>query len=309
LLDVNRLESGNLRPIKSDLAINEIFDSVATDFLRTVEEKKLELRVVRCGLMVHSDKRMLEEMIRNLLSNSVRYTDHGKLLLGCRRAGDKIRIEMWDRGIGIAGDQLPHIFDEYYQGVEAAQRGGFGLGLAIVRRLAEVLDHGINVRSAPGKGTCVSIEVPLGQPRVHNEKAQDQDSEGISFVGTVLIIEDEESVRSSLNRLLKTRGIGTFIVATGNDALTLVTEGIRLDLVLSDYNLRGSMNGVESIKALRSALASNVPAIVMTGDIQSKTIDAIASQDISVMIKPFLAEELLQLMTRLQSSSGSPGPR
>jgi PAS domain S-box-containing protein len=304
LLDVNRLESGSMRPTKSDLAINEVFDSVASDFLRLVEEKRLKLRVVRCGLMVHSDKRMLEQMIRNLLSNSVRYTDHGKLLLGCRRAGDKIRIEMWDSGIGISGDQLPHIFDEYYRGTEVAERGGFGLGLAIVRRLGEVLDHGIDVRSAPGKGTCVSIEVPLGRPRVDSETAQDQDSENISFVGTVLVIEDETSVRSALNRLLKLKGIGSFIVATGNDALTLVTEGIRPDLVLSDYNLRGSMNGVESIKALRSALAWNVPAIVMTGDIKSITLEAIASQDVSVVIKPFSAEELLQLMTRLQRSSG-----
>ena len=94
LLDVNRLEVGKLRPIKSDLAINEVFDSVATDFLRPVEERGLKLRVVRSGLMVYSDKRMLEGMIRNLLSNSVRYTDQGKILLGCRRAGDKIRIEM-----------------------------------------------------------------------------------------------------------------------------------------------------------------------------------------------------------------------
>ena len=307
LLDVNRLEAGKLRPKKGDLAINEVFDSVATDFLRPVEERGLKLRVVRSGLMVYSDKRMLEGMIRNLLSNSVRYTDQGKILLGCRRAGNKIRIEMWDSGIGIAGDQLPRIFDEYYQGAEAAERGGSGLGLAIVRRLGEVLDHGIDVRSAPGRGTCVSIEVPLGQTRVNNEPAHDQVSESISFAGTVLVIEDETSVRSALNRLLKLRGIGSSIVATGNNALTLVTQGMRPDLILSDYNLRGSINGVETIKALRSALAWNVPAIVMTGDIQSKTIEAIASQDVSVVIKPFLAEELLQLMARLQRSSVSRG--
>jgi PAS domain S-box-containing protein len=307
LLDVNRLEVGKLRPIKSDLAINEVFDSVATDFLRPVEERGLKLRVVRSGLLVYSDKRMLEGMIRNLLSNSVRYTDQGKILLGCRRAGDKIRIEMWDSGIGISGDQLPRIFDEYYQGAEAAERGGSGLGLAIVRRLGEVLDHGIDVRSAPGRGTCVSIKVPLGQTRVNSEPAHDQVSESISFAGTVLVIEDETSVRSALNRLLKLRGIGSSIVATGNDALTLVTQGMRPDLILSDYNLRGSMNGVETIKALRSALAWNVPGIVMTGDIQSKTIEAIAAQDVSVVIKPFLAEELLQLMARLQGSSVSRG--
>jgi PAS domain S-box-containing protein len=303
LLDVNRLESGSLRPTKSDFAINEIFDSVENDFLRLVEERGLRLRVVRCGLWVHSDKRMLEEMIRNLLSNSVRYTDHGKILLGCRRSGDKIRVQISDSGIGIAGDQLPHIFDEYYQGAAATERGGFGLGLAIVRRLGDLLDHRINVLSAPGKGTCVSIEISLGQTRVRNEEVRDQDSESISFVGTVLVIEDETSVRSALNRLLKLRGIGSFIVANGNDALALVREGIRPDLVLSDYNLRGSPNGVESIKALRSALAWNVPAIVMTGDIQSTTIAAIASQEVSVVIKPFLAEELLLLMARLQGGS------
>jgi CheY-like chemotaxis protein len=212
---------------------------------------------------------------------------------------------MWDSGIGIAGDQLPRVFDEYYQGSEAAERGGFGLGLAIVRRLGEALDHAIDVRSAPGRGTCVSIEVPLGQTCVNSEPAHDQVSENISFAGTVLVIEDETSVRSALNRLLKLRGIGSSIVATGNDALTLVTQGMRPDLVLSDYNLRGSMNGVESIKVLRSALAWNVPAIVMTGDTRSKTIEAIAAQDVSVVIKPFLAEELLQLMTRLQGSSVS----
>jgi PAS domain S-box-containing protein len=309
LLDVNRLESGNLRPTKSDFAINEIFESVANDFRRSVEEKTLKLRVIRCRLMVHSDKRMLEQMIRNLLSNSVRYTDHGKILLGCRRAGDKIRIEMRDRGLGIAGDQLPHIFDEYYQGAGAGERGGFGLGLAIVRRLGEILDHGIDVQSAPGKGTCVSIEVPLGQTIVHNKNPQDQDSDSSFFVGTVLVIEDEASVRSALNRLLKLRGIHSFIVATGDDALSLVAEGIRPDLVLTDYNLGGPMSGVESIEALRSALAWNVPAIVMTGEIQSKTIEAIASRDVSVLIKPFLAEELLQLMTRLQRSSVSHGSR
>jgi CheY-like chemotaxis protein/anti-sigma regulatory factor (Ser/Thr protein kinase) len=245
---------------------------------------------------------MLEEMIRNLLSNSVRYTDHGKLLLGCRRAGDKIRIEMWDSGIGIPADQLPHIFDDYYQGPRAAERVGFGLGLAIVRRLGEVLDHGIDVRSAPGKGTCVSIEVPRGQSPVDGETDQDQDAENISFVGTVLVIEDEVSVRSALDRLMKLRGIVSSTAATGHDALNLVAAGFRPDLVLSDYNLRGSIDGFESIKALRSALSWNVPAIVMTGDIRSETIEAISSQDVSVVIKPFAAEALLHLMARLQRS-------
>src|SRR6266850_2361093 len=105
---------------------------------------------------------LLEAMLRNLLSNAVRYTDRGTILLGCRRAGDKIRIEVWDSGVGISQDQLPHIFQEYYQGAHGAERGGFGLGLAIVRRMGKILEHRIDVRSTPGRGTVFSIEVPRG---------------------------------------------------------------------------------------------------------------------------------------------------
>ncbi len=305
LLDINRLESGNLRPSKSDFAINEIFDSVATDLLRPLEEKGLKWHVVPSDLVVRSDKRMLEEMIRNLLSNAIRYTDRGKVLLGCRRARDKIRIEVWDTGIGIPGDQLPRIFEEYYCD---AERGGFGLGLAIVRRLGEILDHRVDVRSTPGKGTGFSIEVPRGRAYVGvSESVQTSDFDGEVFRGTVLVIEDETSVRSALNRMLTLRGIGVIEAATVSDAVTLIKQkDLCPDLVLCDYNLPGPMNGVESIKSLRAALAWNLPAIVMTGDTRSKTMEAVASYGVSVLVKPFLAAELIQLISRLYRSSESP---
>ena len=164
LLDINRLETGNLRPSKSDFAVNEIFNSATADLLQPLEEKGLQWRVVPSDLVVRSDKRMLEEMIRNLLSNAIRYTDRGKILLGCRRANDKIRIEIWDTGIGIPGDRLPHVFEEYYCD---AERGGFGLGLAIVRRLGEILGHRVDVRSTPGKGTSFHVEFPAVGKAVH----------------------------------------------------------------------------------------------------------------------------------------------
>jgi PAS domain S-box-containing protein len=302
LLDVNQLESGNLRSSKSEFALNEIFDSVATDFVRPVEEKGLRWRLVRSAVMVHSDKRMLEEMLRNLLSNAVRYTDGGRILLGCRRSGDKVRVEVWDSGVGIAQDQLPYIFEEYFQGAEGVGRGGFGLGLAIVKRLADILDHRVDVRSTPGKGTGFSIEVPWAQTRVNTAELAQTSVNDVDFLPrNVLIIEDERSVRSAVIRFLKVKGIGAVVVATGNDALTLINEQeFRPDLVLSDYNLRGSTDGVESIKAVRTALRRNVPAIVMTGDIRLETIEGIAAaHDISILVKPFLGDELLQQIKRL----------
>ena len=309
LLDVNRLEAGNLRPSKSDFAIKEVFDALAADFLDSVAAKGVRWRFVNSKLLVHSDKGMLEAMLRNLLSNAVRYTDRGTILLGCRRVGDKIRIEVWDSGIGISQEQLPQIFQEYYQSAHGAERGGFGLGLAIVRRMGTILDHRIDVRSTLGRGTVFSIEVPRGGAnRDATERAQTPGFAREDFPGIVLVVEDEKSVRTSLTRLLKTKGIDAIVVATANDALGQIDrQEIRPDLLICDYNLRGSADGVDTVNALRAALAWNIPAIIMTGDIRSEVVDRVAAHDISVLIKPFVANELLQHITRLyRGSSGNP---
>ena len=309
LLDVNRLEAGNLRPSKNDFAINEVFDSLSADFFDFVVEKGLRWRLVRSELRVHSDKTLLVAMLRNLLSNAVRYTDRGAILLGCRRAGGKVRIEVWDSGVGIAQDQLPHIFQEFYQGAHGAERGGFGLGLAIVRRLGAILDHKIDLRSTPNKGTVFSIEVPLGDStRDTAERAPTPEFDESDLPERVLVVEDESSVRSSLNRLLKARGVEAIIVATANDALALISrQEFRPDLLICDYNLLGSANGVDTVNALRAALAWNIPAIVMTGDIRSKVVDSIAGHGISVLIKPFSADELLWHISQLCRGPRQPG--
>jgi PAS domain S-box-containing protein len=298
LLDVNRLESGNLRPSVREFSLNEIFESLAGDFAALVQEKGLRLRIIRSGLVIRSDRRMLAEMIRNLLSNAVRYTDRGRILLGSRRAVDNVRIEVWDSGVGITEDQLPHIFDEYYQGTDSAERGGFGLGLAIVKRLGEILDHKVEVRSISGKGTRFFIEVPRGRSGVKMpEAALPLHPHNGAFLGSVLAIEDEASVRSALGRLLKMRGVDATLVATTTEALTLIREqGLRPDMLLCDYNLRGSPDGVETIRHLRAALGRNVPAVVMTGDIRTQTVDSISAHGVAVLIKPFSADELLEVL-------------
>ena len=184
------------------------------------------------------------------------------------------------------------------RGPIGAERGGFGLGLAIVKRLGEVLDHSIDVRSIPGKGTRVFIEVPRGRTGIKvPEAGPPVHFHNDAFLGSVLAIEDEASVRSALGRLLKRRGVDAIIVATAAEALTLVREqGLRPDVLLCDYNLRGSPDGVETIRHLRAALGRNVPAVVMTGDTRSQTTLSISAQGIAVLIKPFLAEELLEAL-------------
>jgi len=310
LLDVNRLEAGNLRASKSDFAINDVFDVLAADFRDFAAEKRLRWRMVHSGLLVRSDRNMLEVMLRNLLSNAIRYTDRGSILLGCRRSGDNIRIEVWDSGIGISQSQLSLIFEEYYQSADSAERGGFGLGLAIVRRIGEALGHRIDVRSTPGKGTAFSIEVPRGSAsQIPPERFPPPALQEGGLPGVVLVVEDETSVRTSLTRLLRVKGINAIAVATADDALAQVHEvRIRPDLLICDYNLRGSANGVDTINALREALGWDVPAIVMTGDIRSKIVDSIAAPGVSVLIKPCPAHDLLQQIARLhqQAVPGDP---
>jgi CheY-like chemotaxis protein len=298
LLDVNRLESGNLRPSVSEFPLNEILEPLAGDFGALVQERGLRLCTVRSDLIIRSDRQMLAEMIRNLVSNAVRYTDRGRIVLGCRRAGDNVRVEVWDSGVGITEDELPHIFHEYYQGTGGAERGGFGLGLAIVKRLGNILGHRIDVRSIPGKGTRFFIEVPRGQSGVKvPDAAPPVQPHHDAFLGSVLAIEDEASVRSALARLLKMRKVDATIVATTADALALVRDqSLRPDVLLCDYNLRGSPDGVETIKHLRAVLGRNVPAAVMTGDTRTETVDSIAAQGVSVLIKPFSCDELFEVL-------------
>jgi len=300
LLDINKLEAGSLRPSVTDFPVNELFDSLAADFFRPVAEKGLEWRMVRSAIWLRSDPRLLEEMLRNLLSNAVRYTDHGRILLGCRRIGDRGRIEVWDSGVGIAGDHIPKIFDEYYQVSVDAQLGGFGLGLAIVQRMARTLGHRVRVISTPGRGSGFSIEVPQGQMGFVDSPNSQPALPDRPLAGRALVIEDESSVRAAFASLLESYGLNVITAATVDDALaSMADDGAVPDLILSDYNLPGNMNGIESIKALRSALGRNIPAIVVTGDIRESVLENIAAHDVGVAVKPVRADELRQLMTRL----------
>jgi len=308
LLDINRLETGVLNPSKSNFALLDLFEALEDEFFAPVAERGLEWRLVRSQLAVHSDRRLLELMLRNLLSNALRYTERGKILLGCRRAGDKVRIEVWDSGIGIAEVHTGRIFDEHYQVEDRTHLGSFGLGLAIVQRLGNLLGHRVEVRSRLGKGSCFSIEIPLAPAAASLESAavpitgrQDLPA----FHGAILVVEDDSFVRSGIELLLAAEGVSVVAAANGQEALELVSKGVRPELVLSDFNLPGRMNGVETIEAVRKVLAQNVPAIVLTGDIRSEVLDAIAMHDVRIATKPVNADQLMRLVREHQTEAAA----
>ena len=217
--------------------------------------------MVPSSLTVRSDPRLLEQIIRNLLSNAVKYTTEGKLLLGCRRRGDKLRIEVWDTGPGIPELELQAIFEEFHQLDNPARERskGLGLGLAIVQRLADLLGHKIDVRSRLGAGSVFTIEVPLGRAELAElpVPSQNETQESTPSRGTILIVEDDPAVLEMLQLLFDDEGHRTLVAADGHKALELAAQGSTVpDLIIADYNLPKGLNGLETIARLQRAGSS-----------------------------------------------------
>ena len=307
LLDINQLEAGTVHPQFVDFPINDLLDRLRDEFTYHAGAQKLLMRVIGCSLSVHSDPRLLEQMLRNLLSNALKYTRRGKILLGCRRHGATLSIEVWDTGIGIAEQDLQAIFGEYHQlGNAARERSlGLGLGLSIVQRLASLLGHPVHVRSQPGRGSVFSIDVTLPPDETgHVEKLRiagmNPTSDVAHRTGAVLIIEDDNELRELLEVVLREDGHRAATAPDGAAALELLGQSsFRPDLILADYNLPNGMDGLLVATKIRETLHRHVPVIVLTGDISTDTLRRIAGQDCVQLNKPVKTSDVLQAIQRL----------
>jgi two-component system CheB/CheR fusion protein len=308
LLDINQIEAGTLRAERVDFPIDDLLDRLRDEFTYYAQAQGLALHVVGCGLSVHSDPRLLEQMIRNLLSNALKYTRQGKLLVGCRRHKGLLSIEVWDTGIGIPAEELDAIFEEYHQLDNAARERsrGLGLGLSIVQRLGNLLDHRVHVRSRPGTGSVFAIEVALAasetvlEVELRRPGTSDEMAEEVDHTGTILIVEDDPDVRELLELILNDEGYHTAAAPDGTAALELVTTGaIRPDLILADYNLPNGLNGLQLTAKVQERLDRAIPVVILTGDISTGTLRDIASQGCVQVNKPMRATELMQVIQRL----------
>jgi two-component system CheB/CheR fusion protein len=321
LLDINQLEAGTVHPQFVNFPISDLLDRLRDEFAYHAGAQNLHLRTVGCSLSVHSDPRLLEQMLRNLLSNALKYTRRGKVLLGCRRHGGTLRIEVWDTGVGIAEQDLQAIFGEYHQvGNAARERSlGLGLGLSIVQRLADLLGHPIRVRSQPGKGSVFSIDAMLTPNGTRHEGelprgGHGQVSDRAHRTGLIVVIEDDRELCELLELVLKEDGHRTASAPDGPAALDLFAHGgFRPDLILVDYNPPNGMDGLLVATKIRETLHRHIPVIVLTGDISTDTLRRIASEDCVQFNKPVKAAEVMQAIQRLlalsQAASHSPVAR
>ena len=306
MLDIDQIEAGIAHAEPVTFAINDLFDRLKDEFTYHAQAKGLALRVVGCSLSVHSDPRLLEQMIRNLVSNALKYTRRGKVLLGCRRHGGMLSIEVCDTGIGIPDKDLQSIFDEYHQLDNAARERsrGLGLGLSIVRRLGTLLGHRVRVRSQPGKGSIFAIEVALppgaAALRPASLAASDRGGAAVRRVGTILVVEDDPEVNELLEIFLKDEGHRTAAAPDATVALDLVARGeVRPDIILADYNLPNGLTGLEMVARLQKHLGRQIPAVILTGDTSTGTLRQISLGSSVRLSKPVKLTELNQVIQRL----------
>ena len=317
LLDINQIEAGNVRPEVVSFPIDDLLSRLRDEFAYHAHAQGLMFRTVPCSLPVQSDPLLLEQMIRNLLSNALKYTSHGKVLLGCRRRRGILSIEVWDTGVGIPDEELQAVFEEYHQlGNAARERSrGLGLGLSIVQRLGNLLGHRVRVRSRPGKGSVFAIEIVL-QPgemapelEQHGHGVDNGSTDAVRRTGVILVVEDDPEVRGLLELVLGEDGHRAATAPDGIAALELVTRGpIRPDLIIADYNLPNGLTGLQFIGKVRERLHREIPVIILTGDISTVTLREIALQNCVHLNKPVKLGELTQVIQRLLpvSQAGAP---
>jgi two-component system, chemotaxis family, CheB/CheR fusion protein len=312
LLDINQLEAGVIRPNLTNFPVSQLLDHLKSEFAYHTQTHGLGWRVLPCRFAVRSDFRLLEQMIRNLLSNAVKYTKKGRILLGCRRHGDRLRIEVWDTGLGIPEGQLRAIFQEFHQLDNPAreQSKGLGLGLAIVQRLGDLLGHTVDVHSRVGRGSVFSIEVPLA-PAETPQAPKERESEKVTArSGSILIVEDDPAVRFALESLLRADGHRVTAAADDEEAIELVThKGARPDVVIVDYDLPKGVTGLDVMTRLRGAMGRPVPALVLTGDIAITTLSEISRQGYAHRSKPIRAKELTRFIRSLLGEQPESSPK
>ena len=303
LLDISKLESGAVKPDPIDFAVAALFEELRLEFQGLAANKGLTFKVLPCEDYVHSDRSLVEQILKNLLSNAIKYTRQGSVALRClHQPPSLVRIEVLDTGIGIPGDQLRYIYDEFYQvGVPTnSSREGYGLGLSIVQRLVALLNVELDAHSQVGKGSRFALTLPAGHGNVRQTPRAAEPAPRVAQAQTrVLLVEDDAAVREATRMLLKSDGYHVTAVASLAEALAHTAKHPRLDLLVTDYHLRDGETGMQVIAALREALRVPLRAILITGDTSAAVHELRMDPHLRLASKPIKAEELLGMLTVL----------
>jgi signal transduction histidine kinase/CheY-like chemotaxis protein len=308
LLDISKLDAGAVVPNVSEFDIGSLLRAIENSYAPQAEEKGLVLDVVASSAFVRSDPVLLERIIGNLVSNAIRYTYHGRVLVGCRRHSDALRIMVIDTGVGIAAVHLDDIFDEFFQvgNPERDRSKGLGLGLSIVKRTAELLGHTLTVRSQPGKGSIFAVEVEHVQrayeplPRGFSDA-----TEGTSLEGAfVALIDDDQENRYATEALCRQWNCHVVSGTSAAEILARLADHLRPpDLIVTDYQLRDHETGLDVIARIREHAEQTIPALIVSGAASAADLELVSKSGFELLQKPVNPAQLRRAMQRLLAAT------
>jgi signal transduction histidine kinase len=299
LLDISRLENGKINPNRQPFALNELFDTLGTEFKVLAREQKLEFRVRASTLRVDSDIKLLRRILQNFLTNAFRY-GKGPVLLGVRRHKEQLCLEVWDRGPGIPEDKLQVIFEEFKRldSHQTRAEKGLGLGLAIADGLCRVLGHTLRVRSWPGRGSVFSVSVPLARAQTAAPVKVAELNGKLLNGAQVLCIDNEDSILIGMNSLLSRWGCQVWTARNREECAALLGEGMRPQLALVDYHLDHGETGTDLMAWLRTQMGEPVPGVVISADGRPETVDLVHAAGLDYLAKPVKPAALRALLSR-----------
>jgi signal transduction histidine kinase len=305
MLDISRLDAGVVQTAPQTFPIRDLFRRLYQQFGGDAESRNLSLRFRATGRIVRSDPQLLERVLANLVQNALRYTRQGGVLVAARRHPHGVALEVWDTGLGIPDDKKEMIFREFYQidNPERDRGRGLGMGLSIVRRLCNLLDHPLELHSTPGRGSVFRVVVPAGAADAVDAPQSEADTLPPRKEGTVtvLLIDDERAIREATRELLRPMHVEVIVAATIAEAVTQAKGSPeQIDLILSDWRLSGQENGVDAVRAVRAVCGEATPAILVTGDTSPDLLKLAHESGLVVLHKPLQPRQLVRLVKHLR---------